>query len=71
MPDPTRGLRPLKAIRAHCIDCSGHSIKEVNECTIADCPLDHLRFGTNPRKRGNGDIQRVVPGVSRPPAAIA
>ncbi len=71
MPNPVRGLRPLKAIRQHCLECSGGSTKEVKECAMAECPLHHLRFGINPHKKGMGDIQRVEPGVPAAPEAIA
>lgn len=29
----------LKAIRSHCLDCSGRSPKIVDECLITDCAL--------------------------------
>jgi len=35
----------LKAIRAHCIDCSGGSWKEIEKCPIRKCPLYPYRFG--------------------------
>lgn len=36
---------PLKAIRLHCIDCSGGSQQEVRLCVMPDCPLYPFRFG--------------------------
>ena len=36
----TRG----KAIRLHCIDCSGGSLAEVRRCNIATCPLFPFRM---------------------------
>lgn len=44
-------LTPMKAIRAKCLDCSGHSAKEVRECTITDCPLHQYRFGHRPTEK--------------------
>ena len=41
-------LRPLKAIRKKCLDCSGYSIKEVKYCVIPDCTLWPYRMGVTP-----------------------
>ena len=38
-------LTPLKAIRKHCLDCSGGSAHEVRMCEIKTCPLWNFRFG--------------------------
>lgn len=38
-------IRPLKVIRAKCLDCCGGSAKEVRLCTAKDCPLYLYRFG--------------------------
>ena len=43
-------LTPIKAIRAHCIECSGGSTKEVKECPIAKCTLYPYRMGKRPKK---------------------
>lgn len=32
-----------EAIRAKCLDCSGYSTKEVEECTVITCPLYEYR----------------------------
>jgi len=49
----TKILRPLKAIRAKCLDCCGGSSTEVKLCEISDCPLFPYRFGKKPvRVRG-------------------
>jgi len=42
-------LRPLKAIRAKCLDCCGGSAREVALCEIEDCPLFPYRFGKRPQ----------------------
>lgn len=39
---------PKKAIRAHCIECMGGMMAEVNRCTSHDCALYPFRLGTNP-----------------------
>jgi hypothetical protein len=39
---------PMSAIRAHCVECSGGSLKEVAECRIVKCSLHPFRTGTNP-----------------------
>ena len=48
-------LRPLKAIRAKCIDCCGGSARDVALCEISDCPLFPYRFGKRPHR-----VRRVV-----------
>jgi hypothetical protein len=45
-------LRPLKAIRAKCVWCSGGSWKEVKLCEIEDCTLWPYRFGRRPKTKG-------------------
>lgn len=40
--------KPLKAIRAKCLDCSGDSSNEVKLCPIPECWLFPFRFGKNP-----------------------
>ena len=42
---------PLKAIRAHCIDCCAGNKAEVRRCVAVKCTLWHLRMGTNPFQR--------------------
>lgn len=39
---------PLKAIRAHCLECCNDSAHEVKLCTVKKCPLFDFRFGKNP-----------------------
>lgn len=41
--------RPLKAIRAKCIDCCNGSIYEPAKCTIKKCPLWEYRKGKRPK----------------------
>lgn len=43
-------LTPIKAIRVHCIECSGGQNKEVKECPITKCPLYPYRMGKRPKK---------------------
>ena len=37
-----------KAIRAHCVECSGGLTAEVRECVIVDCALYPFRMGKRP-----------------------
>lgn len=39
---------PRTAIRAKCVECSGGSLKEVNECRVTTCALHPFRMGVNP-----------------------
>ena len=53
--------KPLKAIRAHCIQCVG-TYAEIKECGgEKSCPLYAFRFGKNPfrAERVMTDEQRV------------
>ena len=45
-------LSPVKAIKQHCLECSGGSKKEVRLCVITDCPLHPYRLGKNPNRAG-------------------
>lgn len=47
--------RPLKAIRAKCLDCCCGNSYEVNMCTAYECPLYEYRFGTKKKSRFAGD----------------
>ena len=38
---------PIKAIRAHCLDCSGGDSSEARKCTAISCRLWPLRMGKN------------------------
>ncbi len=48
----SKSLSPVKAIREHCIDCSGNELKAVRECQITECPLYAYRLGKNPHRQG-------------------
>ncbi len=58
-------MRPLKAIRAYCIGCSGGSRSEVARCAATDCELYEFRFGRNPRRSGVGSLANVAGNDSR------
>ena len=50
---PTPSQRnPLKAIRRHCINCSGGSPRAVEECPCSECALFSFRMGVNPFRKG-------------------
>lgn len=40
--------RPMKAIRAKCLDCSCGNPREVERCHIQTCALWPYRMGTKP-----------------------
>ena len=42
-------LDPLRAIRAHCRECSGGNVGEIRRCRVYDCALWPHRMGM----RGN------------------
>ena len=56
-------MTPIKAIRAHCLGCSG-TANEVKLCTVVTCPLFKYRLGKNPniKKRELTDEQRAAIG---------
>jgi len=58
-----KSLSPLKAIKAHCLDCCGGSRREVKACEIADCPLHPFRLGKNPHRKGIGQKTPEKAGV--------
>ncbi len=45
-------LTPLKAIKKHCLECSGYEKKQVRECEIKECVLFPFRLGSNPNRQG-------------------
>ena len=47
-----KGLTPIKAIRAKCLECSAGQPKEVRECVIPECALYSFRLGKNPNRQG-------------------
>lgn len=63
MPRAKKELTPIKAIRAHCMECSGGSFKAVKYCTLDGvnstpvCPLWPFRFGKRPKsvRKSMGD----------------
>ena len=38
-------LNRRRAIREHCLNCSGYSRAEVHRCPVTSCPLFHYRSG--------------------------
>jgi len=45
-------ITPLRAIKKHCLECSGYEKKQVRECMIKDCVLFPFRQGSNPNRKG-------------------
>ena len=38
----------LRAIRQNCLECTGNSVKTVQECSFHACNLYPFRFGSDP-----------------------
>ena len=41
-------LRPLKAVRAKCLDCCAGQVKEIRLCPLTQCALCPYRMGRRP-----------------------
>ncbi len=41
-------LRPYKAMRRKCLECTAGSVREVRLCHMSDCPLWPHRMGKRP-----------------------
>jgi hypothetical protein len=52
-------LRPLKAIRAKCLDCCCDQIVRIRECNIVSCSLWYYRMGHRPDNSIDGSIDSV------------
>ncbi len=48
--DGTAIKRPLKAMRARCLDCTCFDAKEVRVCDFDNCPLHPYRMGKRPEE---------------------
>lgn len=53
MNDAQKVLRPLKAIRARCLDCMCGQYSEVRLCPSTQCPLWPYRMGHRPEYKGS------------------
>lgn len=53
-------LRPLKAIRAKCLDCCAGQALEVRLCPIEKCPLYAYRLGHRPKADKDTAIDEFV-----------
>ena len=58
-----RGLTPVRAIRAKCIDCSGGQIREVKECKQKSCKNWPYRHGKRPKP--GSEEERVLLATMR------
>ncbi len=45
---------PIKAIRRRCIDCTGHSYKNIAECSAPKCPFCKAKCPLFPFRMGHG-----------------
>lgn len=52
--------RPLRAIRARCLDCAPEDAWQGN-CGVEDCPLYPYRLGKNPNLQGKGRGRPFLP----------
>ena len=50
---------PMKAIRLHCLECSGDSYKEVKLCVNPECIIYPYRFGVNPYNKKSSYAKKV------------
>lgn len=46
-------ITPLRAIKTHCLECSGYEKKQVRECVVNNCVLFPFRQGKNPNRKGS------------------
>jgi len=53
---------PVKAIRAHCLDCCYDNTAEVKACPVEKCALHPFRLGKNPyrAKRDYTEAERAA-----------
>ena len=56
-PKVSNVLTPVKAIRAKCLECSNHHLKDIRGCLVTDCPLFPYRLGKNPNRKGIGNLK--------------
>jgi hypothetical protein len=62
---PTPAQRnPIRAIRRHCIACSGGSARLVAECPSAECALFPFRSGRNPFRASAPGKRETLTGES-------
>ncbi len=52
-------LRPLKAIRAKCLDCCAGQVKEIRLCPLTQCALWPYRMGKRPTMESQGSHTEV------------
>lgn len=50
-----------RAIRQHCLQCSGDQTAEVRDCVVTRCPLYPYRFGCKPKAAFNRLSRRYAP----------
>ncbi len=63
-----KSLSPLKRIKSHCLDCV-ETRQEVKDCTgklLSEnrlCYLHPYRMGTNPKRKGIGNLKPSLKGL--------
>ena len=52
-------MRPLRALRARCLDCCAGQANEVAACPVVECPSWSFRMGTNPWRKPASEARRA------------
>ena len=60
-------LNRRRAIREHCLNCSGYSRAEVHRCPVTSCSLFHYRSGKGNRmqKHEKRQSENIVYGAAQ------
>ena len=53
----------VRVFRQFCLQCMGKSREMVSECELFDCACWEYRMGTNPARKGLGNIGNLKTGV--------
>jgi hypothetical protein len=59
-------LTPLKAIRRHCIECSGGTFRNALWCPVTDCTLWPYRLGARPSTVAEKHCPELVDPAAQP-----
>lgn len=53
-------LTPIKAIRAKCMDCTCHQLKEIRLCPVTACPIWPYRMGHRPKATDQAEDMQAL-----------
>jgi hypothetical protein len=59
-------LTPLRAIRKHCIECSGNLVKNALWCQVTSCTLWRYRLGARPSTVREKHCPELVDPAAQP-----